>query len=52
MTVRHRSKQRNEPEPPAFTVADLFRQRLRDNPPSEHPVFGGGRPTNAVRDGI
>lgn len=26
---------------PAPAVADLIRQRLRDNSPSRHPVFGG-----------
>ena len=28
MTVGHSSKRRNDPEPPAFTVADWYHRRL------------------------
>lgn len=42
MTIRHSSKRSIEPEAPKITMAEVFRQRLRDNPPDQHPVWGGG----------
>lgn len=42
--VRHRNSGKPKPvehQPTAKTVADIFRQHLLDNPPSEHPVYGG-----------